>query len=407
MKASLISLLCGIVLICGLPSWLFAEAAVGDDFQIQFRAVDGSRINTAAFHGKLLIVDFWATWCHPCMEMVPHMVELNQKYASKGLQIIGISRDEDQGALMRVTKEKGMNWPEYFDGGAENPIVSRWAPSYIPYTILVSPEGKVLFANNPYAGLQEAVEKAFKEHPPQLVDPQIVADANASLNAIESSIAAGDEKGAIKLMSKLPPDARLDPKFASREDVVQKKLEAAASSMLSDAQTQIDQGKYIDAVGRLKELSVALSGVPEAARAKLMLASLMAKPEVKSAIENAEKEQKAGAALDVAQKLQAQKKDELAYARFSDVVKFFPGTDSAAKAQDQIDIYKKNSAFMEQMTEHAASTKATAALHMGDNYKSAGNLEMARKKYQSVIDDFPGTSYANLAQKAIADMANQ
>lgn len=407
MKASLFSLLCGILLIGSLPSWLCAEAAVGDDFQIQFRAVDGTRINTAAFRGKLLIVDFWATWCHPCMEMVPHMVELNQKYASKGLQIIGISRDDDQGALVRVTREKGMNWPEYFDGGAENPIVSRWAPSYIPYTILVSPEGKVLFANNPYAGLQEAVEKAFKEHPPQLVDPQIVADANSALNAIESSIAAGDEKGAIKLMSKISPDARLDPKFASREDAVQKKLEAAATSMLSEVQTQIDQAKYIDSVARLKELSTALAGLPEATRAKLMLASLMARPEVKSTIENAEKEQKASQTLEVAQKLQAQKKDELAYARFNDVVKFFPGTNSAANAQEQIDNYQKDTAFMKQMVEHAASTKATSALHMGDSYKSAGNLEMARKKYQSVINDFPGTSYAALAQKALADMASQ
>lgn len=233
-----------------------------------------------------------------------------------------------------------------------------------------------------------------------------MADANVSLAQIESAIKAGDPKSAIKLMAKVPASARLDGAIAKREDAVQKSLQAAADTMLDDVQKQIDAGQYIDSVVRLKELSDALAGLPEAAKAKLMLASLTAKPEVRAAMDKADKELKASDALDVAQKLQAQKKDELAYGRFGDVVKYFPGTEAAGKAQEQVAKYQQDAVFMKRMTEHAAASKATAALHMGDSYKAAGNIDMARKKYQSVIADYPNTSYAELAQKALADLGS-
>ena len=408
MKSALLSVVCGAALLVGIQSQVGAVATVGEPVQIAFKAVDGTPVNTQSLKGKLVVVDFWATWCGPCMQMVPHMVEMNQKYAGKGLVVIGISLDQDRQAMINTTRQKGMTWPEYFDGTVwQNKFFRQYGSDGIPFTLLLSTKGTVLYAGHPAGGLDQAIEKAFKDDPPQLVDPAILAAANASLDQIDSSISAGDEKGAIKLMARVAPAARADGKFAEREDAVQKKLETTANAMLSEVQGQIDQGKYVEAVPRLKELSAALEGLPEATKAKLMLGTLMAKPDVRAAIDKAEKESKAADALDVARKLQAQKKDELAYARFSDVVKFFPDTSSAQVAQAQIDTYKKNPAFMKQMLEHAASTKAVAILHMGDSYKAAGKPEMARKKYQSVIDDYPGTSYASLAQKELDALASQ
>jgi thiol-disulfide isomerase/thioredoxin/outer membrane protein assembly factor BamD (BamD/ComL family) len=406
MKSAILSLFCGAAVMLGSGSRARAVAVVGDSVQIAYKAVDGSVVNTAALKGKLVVVDFWATWCGPCMQMVPHMVEMNEKYAGKGLVIIGISLDEDRQSMIRTAHDKGMTWPEYFDGtGWGNKFFKQYGGDGIPFTMLLSTKGTVLYAGHPAGGLDEAIENAFKTDPPQLVDPKVLSEASSSLDRVESSIAAGDEKGAINLMAKVPPVARLDAKFAQRQDAVQKKLETAANSMLSEVQTQIDQGKYLDAVPRLKDLTAALTGLPEAMRAKMMLGTLMAKPDVRSAIDKADKESKAADALEIARKLQTQKKDELAYARFSDVVKFFPGTPSSEAAQRQIDAYKKNPAFMKQMLEHAAAVKATAMLHMGDSYKAAGNVPMARKKYQSVIDNYPGTSYAALAQKSIDALA--
>jgi thiol-disulfide isomerase/thioredoxin len=396
----------GILAICS--SSVHAVAKVGDDFTLNFKAVDGSPVSTDGLKGKILVVDFWATWCGPCMGMVPHMVEMNQKYAGKGLQIIGISLDQDRAAMLQVTKEKGMVWPEYFDGkGWDNSIWKRYGANGIPFTVLVSPQGKVLYAGHPAGGLDQAIEKAFTDTPPVLVDPKVMAEAKETLDQIEQKTAAGDAKDALKLLGKIPAGAKIDPAFAARVDGAQKKLQASADAMLAQVQSQIDQGKYIEAVARLKELSDALTGLPEAGKANAMLSSLMAKPQARAAIAASERSAKANDALDTAQKLQAQKKDELAYARFNDVVRLYAGTDAASKAQAQIADYQKDTAFIKRVTENAAATKANAALHLASSYRGSGNIEMARKKYQSVVDDFPGTSYAELAQKALAEIANQ
>ena len=106
MKNALLTVFCGIALFVAAQNEARAVAVVGDPVQIAFKAVDGTPINTQALQGKLVVVDFWATWCGPCMQMVPHMVELNQKYGSKGLQIIGISLDEDRQAMINTTRQR-------------------------------------------------------------------------------------------------------------------------------------------------------------------------------------------------------------------------------------------------------------------------------------------------------------
>ena len=219
----------------------------------------------------------------------------------------------------------------------------------------------------------------------------------SSLDTAESSIAAGDEKGAIKLMSKIPPVARLDPKFAAREDAVQKKLEATASSMLSDVQTQIDQGKYIDCRGSAQGIVHRLAGLPEAARAKLMLASLMAKPDVKSAIENAEKEPKASASAGGRAETADPEEGRAGLRPFSDVVKFFPGTDSAGSCTGA-DRHLQEEHRLHEADDRARrlQRKPWPSFTWATAIRLPGTPEMARKKYQSVIDDFPGTSYAVL-----------
>src|SRR5947209_9865130 len=151
-----------------LSAFVPARAAVqiGQPVSVRFKAVDGTNVSTDALKGKLVVLDFWATWCGPCMQMVPHMVEMNQKYAAKGVVIVGISLDEDRAAMLQTIKQQGMTWPEYFDGaGWGNRIWKQYGANGIPFTILLGPDGTALWTGHA-ALLEPQIVKALKEHPP-------------------------------------------------------------------------------------------------------------------------------------------------------------------------------------------------------------------------------------------------
>jgi thiol-disulfide isomerase/thioredoxin len=111
---------------------------------LKFTALDGSTVDLATLRGKVVLIDFWATWCGPCVGEVPNVVATYQKYHDQGFEIVGISLDQDKAALQAFTKAKGMVWPQYFDGkGWSNAISSRFGIQSIPAMWLVGKDGKV------------------------------------------------------------------------------------------------------------------------------------------------------------------------------------------------------------------------------------------------------------------------
>jgi len=73
--------------------------------------LDGPELRLSSFRGKVVLLDFWATWCVPCREETPHFVELQQKYADRGLQIIGISMDDGPEPVRGFYRQFHMNYP--------------------------------------------------------------------------------------------------------------------------------------------------------------------------------------------------------------------------------------------------------------------------------------------------------
>jgi TolA-binding protein len=133
---------------------------------------------------------------------------------------------------------------------------------------------------------------------------------------------------------------------------------------------------------------------------------LLSRPETKAQIQAAEKAEqekeriaRAAEALTNAQKLQSAKKDDQAYLAFKSIVSTFPGTPSATTAADEMAKYEKDSSFVQRVTGAANDSKAKAILSIADNYKAAGKTDLAKQKYQSVIDQFPGTPRTPKPQK--------
>src|SRR4029077_13775590 len=90
--------------------------AIGKPVDIQYTAVDGRQVDLSKMKGKVVLIDFWATWCGPCVGEVPDVKAAYEKLHGKGFEIVGISLDSDKNALTDFIKDKGMTWPQYFDG---------------------------------------------------------------------------------------------------------------------------------------------------------------------------------------------------------------------------------------------------------------------------------------------------
>jgi thiol-disulfide isomerase/thioredoxin len=130
---------------------------------LKFTATDGSTVDLEKLRNKVVLVDFWATWCGPCVAEVPNVVAAYTKLHDKGFEIVGISFDEDKAKLDTFVKEKGMTWPQFFDGkGWKNEIGQRYGIQSIPRMWLVNKKGMVV-DTEARENLAQKVEKLLAE----------------------------------------------------------------------------------------------------------------------------------------------------------------------------------------------------------------------------------------------------
>ena len=107
--------------------------------------VDGKPLSVANYNGKVVLIDFWATWCGPCRAEMPNVVATYKKYHSQGFDIIGVSLDDDRQKLLNYTKDNGMTWPQYFDGqGWSNKLAVKYGIEAIPATYLLDGNGVII-----------------------------------------------------------------------------------------------------------------------------------------------------------------------------------------------------------------------------------------------------------------------
>lgn len=368
-----------------------ADVKVGDKPVIDWQSVDGQRITSEKLSGRIVILDFWATWCGPCMMEVPHMVELNKTYKDKGVRIIGISLDKDINRMTQVTKEKGLDWPQICDGkGLDGSCAEAFdiKNKGIPTTFILSAEGQVLWRGHPIA-LDQILPQVLAKYPPTFKEKDR-ARATELLNRGTAELKKGQWTSLAAILADLPDGPLSEAEMldtirafmgaydhlAGTSTITARKMSNAVSA---DAQAAASFAAMRNVVplGKGDEAAANPPTAPahtEANNAKLAAIRLR----------NAEQYREAG-------------KDIEAYRLYKQIVEQYADTDAAAKARPRVEAYEKDVVFMAKVALAAQEEEATRYLMMARSYFETSRMEQAIEQCDQILQKFPHTDCAKEA----------
>lgn len=152
------------VLLCTLTLSAQTSLKKGDNF-LDFKGynIDDNQVTLSEWvgNGKCALVDFWASWCGPCRMAIPHIIKMYDKYAAKGLNVLGVAVWDKKEETLKAIEELGINYPVMFCGKDRMPT-QLYGIEGIPTIIVFDGEGKIVAANLwDEAEIEKAVKKAL------------------------------------------------------------------------------------------------------------------------------------------------------------------------------------------------------------------------------------------------------
>ena len=134
------------------------------EMEITGPTLQGTEFSTGQRKGSIILVDFWATWCRPCVAEVPNVKRVYERYHKDGLEVIGVSLDHERQRLEQFVKEQEIPWPQIFFAepsqmGLENPLAIKYRINAIPATFLLDRQGYVVANDLRGPELEAAVAK--------------------------------------------------------------------------------------------------------------------------------------------------------------------------------------------------------------------------------------------------------
>ena len=145
----------------GQPDALVGKKAI--DFSV--KDLDGNDLSLEKYRGKVVLLDFWAVWCAPCIAEMPNVKQVYEKYKEDNFQIIGISLDDNRDTLVGYLEKEGITWPQFFDAnGRKNQVAEMYGIRAIPHMYLIDGDGVVRKSDVRGPALEPAVAELIQEN---------------------------------------------------------------------------------------------------------------------------------------------------------------------------------------------------------------------------------------------------
>lgn len=145
---------------CALGAEAAPPTGVAPDFTL--RTLDGRNLRLQEQRGRVVLVNFWATWCGPCRVEMPHLNRLHDKYRAAGLVLLGVNVDEDPRAAAGVAAKLGVQFPVLLD--TDKAVSRLYDLNSMPSTVLIDRDGKVRYLHRGYRdGYENTYEQQIRE----------------------------------------------------------------------------------------------------------------------------------------------------------------------------------------------------------------------------------------------------
>lgn len=168
-----------------IDKYRLRSGIVGKPFVLEGNLLDGTPFDWSQYKGKVVLVDFWATWCGPCLREMPNIRANYEKYRERGFEVVGVNIDDEIQALQEFTSLQPLPWPSIVSAdpnavGWEHPMVAKNGVAAIPFLVLVDREGTAIALNTRGPALGEKLAELFPDAAPESAPPAATEPATAA-----------------------------------------------------------------------------------------------------------------------------------------------------------------------------------------------------------------------------------
>lgn len=302
-------------------------------------------VDPGDLQGYVIVVEFWATWCGPCLQTIPHLNELHREYKDRGVLFIGISDEDAKTVTNFMTNDLKM---EYLVASSGSKVSRRYGITGIPHAFLVDPAGIIRWAGHPAADLESQLAKLVKSSPPtRRLGGGPEHNQRLLTRSAQAILKPGGAVIAARNLRRIDVEALSEVKgHQARYESLGKLVDALARTELDKASALAQAQQYTQALAELRRIAGDYAGSAVGRMAAAQIVKLQDSPEVQMAQREAILERYASNSLKRAKRLAEKGQHVSAYRKLQMVFAKYPGTKSAEEARALMNNYEQDEQFM-------------------------------------------------------------